>query len=611
MGRFGSKGRAGGPRGSFLASFRGWRNSAVVVRVLVAAPNLHLPNHRLIFRRLAFALALFCAPFALATDVLVETGSAGMVVSGHPEATAAGLAVLKAGGNAIDAAIAVSLSLGVAEPYGSGLGGKLVLVYYDAKLRRVFSVDGLDRASFGLVVPAYLTLPADARSTGWTSVCIPGLGAGLWQAHQRWGSRPWAQNVQPAIDLARGGFTVLPKTRDLFAEQEKKLRAGDPDLARIYLPGGNLPVVGSRLVSEDLARTLEALAVNGAEGFYRGPIGQAIAAAALKSGGSITVEDLKRTSAFIGEASEVDFNGYSVAGAPPPCTGAALFMTVLKVVEGERWSDLTLRSAENIDQLGRAWRLVQPLVQAQIADSMDARNNFRQLISRRNIEALRLQLANPPPPPADPTAPTVTAIVDEPELAFASTTHFVVADAHGNVVSATQSLSHHFGAGVVAPGTGVVMNNSMSNFSFGEAKSLNYVAPGKRPRSTIAPTIIFKDRHPFLALGLPGAGRIPTAMLHVLVDTLVFKRPLVDAIGDTRFHFYNPPQTGEPDAVEAEETLPADVVAALKERGWSVELKEPAGTGRFFGGFNAIQFNADGTKTGLADQRRTNAAAGY
>ena len=126
------------------------------MRIMFVALTAHLTNHRLIFRRLAFVTALFCAPFAAAAEVLVETGSSGMVVSGHPEATAAGLTVLKAGGNAIDAAIAVSLALGVAEPYGSGLGGKLVLVYYDAKLRRVFSVDGLDRASFGLDVPVAL-----------------------------------------------------------------------------------------------------------------------------------------------------------------------------------------------------------------------------------------------------------------------------------------------------------------------------------------------------------------------------------------------------------------------------------------------------------------------
>ncbi len=566
--------------------------------------------------RLLFITAVFygtsVAP-AAPVEVLANTAEHAMVVAGHPEAAEAGLAVLKAGGNAIDAAVAVSLSLGVAEPYASGLGGKLVLVYYEAKSHRVSAIDGLDRAPFALDVPAYLNLPVEARSTGWTSVCVPGLAAGLWEAHQRWGSRPWAQNLQPAIDLARRGFTVLPKTREFFVEQEKKLRAGDTEIARLYLPGGNLPEAGTRLINEDLARTMEILAEKGRDGFYRGTVAQAIVAGGRLGGGTITLDDMARTRGYLGDSSEITFNGYRLNGAPPPCSGPALFMTALKVLEGVQWSDVTLRSAENIDHLGRAWRLVQPLVQSQIADTMGARYSFQQLVSQRNIEMLRRQLENTPPPVSpDPKSKNVAVLyAAEPESAVASTTHFVIVDAQGNIVCATQSLSLHFGAGVVAPGTGVVMNDTMSNFSFNEPKSPNYIAPGKRPRTTIAPTIIFKDQKPVMAIGLPGSSRIPTAMLHVLLETLVFKRPLAEAIGDTRFHFYDSPKEGEPDAVEAEDTLPTDVVDALKARGWAVGLKEAAGTGRFFGGFNAVQFNADGTLTGLADQRRTNAAVGY
>ncbi|MBI3884691.1 MAG: gamma-glutamyltransferase [Opitutae bacterium] len=571
-------------------------------------------THRLIRRALFLTAIFFGASGAPAAPVEVQTDTAGhaMVVAGHPEATAAGLAVLKAGGNAVDAAVAVSLALGVAEPYASGLGGKLVLLYYDAKSRRTYAVDGLDRAPFELDVAAYLKLPAEARSAGWTSVCVPGLAAGLWEAHQRWGAQPWAQNLQPAIELARNGFVVLPKTREFFAEQEPKLRAGDPEIARLYLPGGKLPETGVRLVNEDLARTMEILAEKGLEGFYRGSVAHAIAAAAKQGGGTITLEDLGRTRGFMGDPAEIGFGSYHLAGAPPPCSGPALFMTALKVLEGVKWTDATLRTADNLDHLGRAWRIVQPLVQSQIADTMGARFSFRQLTSQRNVEALRRQLEGSPPPVSpDPKSKTAAISFDrEPEPAFASTTSFVIADAQGNIVCATQSLSQHFGAGVVAPGTGVVMNDTMSNFSFAEPKSLNYLAPGKRPRTTLAPTIVFKDRRPVMALGLPGSGRIPTAMLQVLVDTLVFQRPLVDAIGDTRFHFSAAAVEGAPDVVEAEDSLPAGVAEALRARGWAVELKEPAGSGRSFGGFNAIQFNADGTLTGLADQRRTNAAAG-
>jgi gamma-glutamyltranspeptidase/glutathione hydrolase len=194
---------------------------------------------------------------------------------------------------------------------------------------------------------------------------------------------------------------------------------------------------------------------------------------------------------------------------------------------------------------------------------------------------------------------------------MAATTHFVVADRHGNVVCATQSQSLHFGAGVVPPGTGVVMNNSMSNFTFTEPASMNYVAPGRRSRSTIAPTIVLRDGQPDFALGLPGASRIPTAMLQVLFDHLVLGRPLADAIGDTRVHFSAPFRSGETVAFEAEQSLPHAESLALQALGWKVNLPEPAGTGRHFGGINAIVFNADGSRTGLADPRRTNVAAGH
>ena len=216
-------------------------------------------------------------------NVIPVVARHGMVVAGHPEATQAGVAVLQAGGNAIDAAVAVSLSLGVAEPYGSGLGGKLMLLYYEAATRKTYAVDAMDAAG-SLDVAAYLPRPEEDRSYGYGSVCVPGLAAGLWTAHQKWGKLKWADNVAPAIKLAREGFEILPKTRDFFAEQEKKLRRGDPEIARLYLPEGQLPVVGSRLPSADLARTMELLAQHGRDGFYRGPVAEAIVAAAQKGG---------------------------------------------------------------------------------------------------------------------------------------------------------------------------------------------------------------------------------------------------------------------------------------------------------------------------------------
>jgi gamma-glutamyltranspeptidase/glutathione hydrolase len=194
---------------------------------------------------------------------------------------------------------------------------------------------------------------------------------------------------------------------------------------------------------------------------------------------------------------------------------------------------------------------------------------------------------------------------------MAATTHFIVADAAGNIVCATQSQSLHFGAGVVPPGTGVVLNDSMSNFAYTDPRSINYVAPGKRPRSTIAPTIVLRSGRPILAIGIPGAARIPTALLQALLDRLAFDRPLREAIGDTRVHFELNWRKDNQESLQAEASLPAADIVTLSRLGWKVELAEPAGTGQNFGGINAIEVNAAGGYTGYADPRRTNAARGY
>jgi len=535
--------------------------------------------------------------------VFVEpvTGAHTMVVAGHPEAAQAGAEVLKAGGNAMDAAVAVSLTLGVAEPYGSGLGGKLMLLYYDAKTGQTHAVDGMDQASWSLNPAIYRKRPEKGRSDGWSSVCTPGLPAALFAAHEKWGTRPWAKNAQPAIDLARNGFKILPKTRLLFEERLDKLRGGDGTLGRIFLPHGELPEIGSRLPNLELAVTMERIARDGAAGFYRGPIAQAIVEASQRGGGLLTLDDLSRYEARITIPLTIDFKGTQILGGPPPSTGAALFLTILKALEHESLTP-PLRSTENIDLIGRIWREVQPEIQRTIADAPTSRGEFERLSSPEGIAAIRQRAFAPA------AEKRKVAQVAERESVHASTTHFAVVDGAGNIVCATQSQSLHFGAGVAV--AGIVMNDSMSNFGYTDETHPNYAAPGKRPRSTIAPTLVFRAGKPILAIGIPGSARIPTAVLQTLIDTLVFSRPLAESIGDTRLHWYNPIEKGKPDAVEAEKSLDATIVSGLRARGWEVTLPETPGTGRHFGGINAIELHADGSRTGYADPRRTNAAIG-
>jgi gamma-glutamyltranspeptidase/glutathione hydrolase len=556
---------------------------------------------------LVLTLLVLARPLMAGVPVIVTpvTARHGMVVAGHPQATQAGVAVLQAGGSAIDAAVAVSLSLGVAEPYGSGLGGKLMLLYYEAATGKTYAVDAMDAAG-SLDVAAYLPRPDEDHSYGYGSVCVPGLAAGLWTAHQQWGKLKWADDVAPAIQLARDGFEILPKTRDFFVEQEKKLRRGDAEIARLYLPGGQLPAVGSHLPNADLARTLELVARHGRDGFYRGPVAEALVAASQQGGGVLTADDLAHYEARLTEPLQLDFRGYHLLASPPPTNGAPLFLAIMKVFEDETFTG-PLRSPANLDKIGRVWREVQPLVQRSIADVPEAVFNYEKLVAPDSIAAIRAKVRA-----ADTPAKKVAWFDDSgsSELVAAATTHFLVADAAGNIVCATQSQSLHFGAGVVPPGTGVVLNNSMSNFAFTDPRSVNYVAPGKRPRSTVAPVIVFRGGQPVFAIGIPGAARIPTAMLQALLDRLALDRPLAEAIGDTRIHWDNNWRTDE-ESINAERSYPAADVTALSALGWKVELPEAAGTGRYFGGINAIELNAGDGYTGYADPRRTNTAAGW
>jgi gamma-glutamyltranspeptidase/glutathione hydrolase len=557
-------------------------------------------------------LFVFAVLAARAVPVAVTpvTARNGMVVAAHPQAVEAGVSVLRAGGNAIDAAVATSLAVGVAEPYGSGLGGKLMLLYFEARTGRTYAIDAMDAAG-SIDVGAYLKRPEVDRTYGYGAVCVPGLGAGLWLAHQKWGAQPWADAVRPAVALAREGFRVLPKTRELFAEKEKELRRGDAEIARLYLPGGALPEVGRLLPNEDLARTMERFAQHGRDGFYRGPVAEAIVGASRRGGGSLTLDDLADYEARVSEPMVMEFRGRTIVSAPPPTSGAALFLPVLKALEAESFGGGPLRTAVNLDKIGRVWRVVQPQIARTIGDAPESRFRFEKLIAPDSIAEIRAQAFGPPAAKKKVALAPVEEMSPYYESPMAATTHFIVVDAQGNIVCATQSQSLHFGAAVVPPGTGVVMNNSMSNFTFTDPTSLNYVAPGRRSRSTIGPTIVLRAGRPEFAVGIPGASRIPTAILQVLLDRLVLNRPLADAIGDTRIHYTAPVRRGEVEAFEAEQSFPPAESQALQSLGWRVNLPERAGTGRFFGGVNAVEFNVDGTLTGYADPRRTNIAAGY
>lgn len=511
----------------------------------------------------------------------------GLVVSAHPEASAIGVEVLRAGGNAMDAAVATSLAVGIAEPYGSGLGGKLVMLYHDAATGKTTALEALDQAGSEFSFPKIRALGREADNNGWTSVCVPGLPAGLFEAHRRWGSRPWADNVAPAVRLARDGFTVIPGIRRLFAEREDVLRRGDPEIARLYLPGGQLPAVGARLANPDLARTLELLAQHGREGFYRGPVAEAIVAAVRRGGGWLTLEDFANYQVRLSEPLRAEVAGRTLLGVPPPNHGTAIVFATLRLLELlPRWP--ALREPASIDAFGRAYLMISGRARATLGDAPEARAAAEELIAR-------------PMPVLPPTTPARDGD---------ATTHLVVVDRHGNIACVTQSLSLHFGAGVIAPGTGVVLNNTMSNFNYTDPKLPNHAAPAKRPWSTTSPIIVFENARPVLALGLPGGTRIPSGLAQVLADHLFHDRPFAEAMNDVRLNWTAQPQD-KTQTVEAEAGLSRTTAEALVRLGWKVETRWKPGASSHFGGINAIALNPDGSRTGYADPRRTNSAQGH
>lgn len=557
--------------------------------------------HRLVSHASFLFAALPAAlPAAVPYSIEPVRGDRGMIVAGHPEAAEIGLRVLQEGGNAIDAVVATSLALGVAEPYGSGIGGKCAIIYHDGPTGQSWFIDGMDAAGSRLDADAFSALPSSLRNEGARSVGVPGLVAALDLAHQRWGSKPWSGLVQPAADLAREGFLVVPGMPVFFARRTERIRS-HPEAERLYLPSGLPPAVNERLANPDLARTLGLIAQEGRDGFYDGEVALKMVEELRSGGGVLTLDDFRTYRARLGPPLSIEWRGLQIVSSPAPTTGGSTVLLTLKALEVQTWDDTgTLLTAGNLDRWARSLREVYPMIQSQVADTTDATDRWLKLVEPANLERLRAAAIRDP---------GVSPEYDDATAANGWTTHFVVADGFGSVASVTQSLSDHFGSGVVAPTTGVILNNSLKNFSFTDPQGVNYPAPGKRPRSTIAPTLILKKGRPSLAIGLPGGQRIPVSVLQVLVDQLVFGRNPGDAITAPRVHLVRS-YSDLPDSNRLQfEGPPADSLAKdLAAIGWQIEtITDPEA----FGGITAIEIDEDGCMTGWADPRRTNHASGY
>lgn len=560
-------------------------------------------------KTLASVLALALAAATCFAQQTVST-QRYLVASGHETATRAGIDVLEAGGNAMDAAVTVSMSLGVAEPYGSGLGGKLVMLYYEASTKQVYCIEALCESPQGLDVERFRELERGKRVRGYQSVAVPGMLAGLHASYERWGTRPWAELVEPAARLAEEGVALSAAGREMFRPKVDHLRA-DAYASAQFLRRGELPETGTVLKQPDLAASLREIGREGPETFYSGSLARRIVATARKQGSALTLEDLQAYKPSFVQPLSIQYKQGTVYSCPPPLTGGITVLMALDILEEHNWDGYATHDPETIHRVGGVLREVYPQVTRQIGDHPDANSRALALLEAQNIQAAyrRSVVAAAIHSPVKAPGPAASGGSPPEPWDHASTTHFVIKDEQGNWVSATLSLSNHFGACVVVPGTGILLNNSMSNFSLLSVNSVNAIAPGKRPRSTIAPILVVGEDGPEFALGIPGGQRIPTTTIQLMLAMYEFGFGPSEAIDLPRYHLRRPRRSGEPDNLIDLETGSAPGLAeALTRMGWTVSDRPR--DGKYFGGGNAAQALPDGSTLGVADLRRTNHAGG-
>jgi gamma-glutamyltranspeptidase/glutathione hydrolase len=521
----------------------------------------------------------------------VALGRTGMVASAHPLATLTGIEVLKSGGSAADAAVAVNAVLGVTQPYCCGVGGDIFCLYYEAASRRVHFLNGAGRSG------SRATLDELARRglarvplIGPGAVSVPGCVRGWAMLLERFGTRPLSELLQPAIHYAEAGFPTARLVSQAIDEMLPELT--DPEWRRIFAPAGRGPRLGEPLVQRDLAATLRAIAAE-PDVVYRGRIAWAIAAR-LESDGFVVADDLAGHTGEWGEPLATTYRGYTVHETGLPTQGLAALLA-LNLLEGVDLGRLALHSADHLHTLIEIVKLAYADRDRWVADPAAARLPVEGLLSKAYAAKRRAAF--------DPKKAQSYTWGDP----AGDTTGFVVMDPHGNLISVIQSLFRGFGSGVVPPGTGIVLHNRGSYFTADPAHP-NCFAPRKRPFHTLIASIVTREERPVVGFATMGSNGQAMFHVQVLTNVLDYGLDIQEAIERPRF-LIGPFTPDDPvDTIRLESRVPARVIAALGRRGHRIKPERD-----FFqkmGHAHGIVVR-DGTLMGGADPRGDGAALGY
>jgi gamma-glutamyltranspeptidase/glutathione hydrolase len=492
----------------------------------------------------------------------VATGSGGAVASDDVEATSAGLQVLRQGGNAIDAAVAVASTLGVSDPFVAGIGGGGYLVYYDARRHHVYTIDGRETAPRSATSSLFID-PATGKPLAFPVAVTSGLSVGVpgtlmtWRkALDEWGTMSLGRLLRPAERVARDGFTVDPTFREQVRENAFRFDQFS-STSRLFLPHGQLPAVGSVFRNPQLAGTYAQIGRMGVADFYGGPLGRDIVHTVehlpLTPGATLTARpgllragDLSRYAALVQAPTQVSYRGYDVYGMAPSSSGGTTGGEALNILSNFQLAGMTRVQA--LHHYLEASRLAFADRNRYIGDRAFVRVPERQLLSGR-FGRQRACLIDPdhaltsPVAPGDPFAgsagctPQAPASTRQPDEGT-NTNHFVVTDKAGDVVSYTNTIEELGGSGIVVPGRGFLLNNELTDFDFAPLQpgvpDPNLPAGGKRPRSSMSPTIVLRGGRPWLAIGSPGGASIITTVLQILVNKIDFGMTLPQAIDAPR-----------------------------------------------------------------------------
>ncbi len=539
----------------------------------------------------------------------VATGGHGMVASQDERATRIGLDVLEKGGNAVDAAVAVGFALAVTLPRAGNIGGGGFMLVHSANRNVNEVIDYREMAPAATTPGIFLgpdqqADPAKSRDSG-LGVGVPGTVAGLSVALRRFGSGKFtlAELVAPAVRLAREGIPVRDDLLDSLQRGQKRLGRW-PATVRIFLKAdGAVPASGDRLVQSDLADVLETIGREGPRAFYIGPIADKIVAAVREAGGVMTRTDLENYMPVIRRPVFGTYRGYDVISAPPPSSGGIHLVEMLNILEGYPSTLIGSGSPAALHLQLEAMKLAYADRAQHLGDPDWVDVPLDRLISKDHAAELRAKIDEKRATPSRDINPDIVV------PSGGNTTHFSVADEAGNVVANTYSLNFNFGLGLVADGTGILLNNELDDFAaktgapnaFGLlGGAANAPGPRKRPLSSMTPTIVMKDGKPVLVTGAPGGSRIITTVLQVILNTIDGHMTIGDAVSAPRLH-----HQWWPDEVVVEPFFPQEKVLALVALGHRVRL------GSLFGSAHSIAIGPE-TLTGAADLRaRGSGAAGY